>query len=126
MHGNRHVWLGLTPEPERELPIAVATLRARQSGAEPRQLSDWIHAESKRIESLILHGTQRSWLRYLRSVTELVTHADEGSAELALQAGETVLEHHRMLIGLPGSGYEASAPEREALTRIVAELRSRP
>jgi hypothetical protein len=122
---SRHAWLGLTPEPERELPVAVATLRARQS-SDDRPLSDWIDAETKRIESLILHGTQRTWLRYLHSVTELVTRADGGSAELALQAGETVLEHHRMLIGLPGSGYDAATPEREALTRLVADLRSRP
>ena len=36
MHGRRVVWLGLTPEPERELPDAVATLRARLTPAPGR------------------------------------------------------------------------------------------
>jgi hypothetical protein len=120
----RHVWLGLTPEPERELPAAVAALRTRTAVELPEEI---VAAEDRRIEALILHGTQRSWLRYLREVTGLVRAAVERDESLgdALRAAETVLEHHRMLIGLPGSGYDAVAAERDELTRIVGDLRGR-
>jgi hypothetical protein len=116
----RHVWLGLTPEPERELPAAVAALRTA-----PGRPEDIAAAENRRIETLILHGTQRSWLRYLHEVTGLVRAAIERNESLAeaLRAAETVLDHHRMLIGLPGSGYDSTATERDELTRIVDDLR---
>lgn len=168
--GSRVTWLGLTPEPERELPAAVAALRcavancavANSAAAEPaagehgdgartagggahgggRSIETWCEAEisreaeRRRIESVILHGTQRAWMRYLGEVTQLITRVAAGqhdpraasnaaSAAMALTAAETVLEHHRMLIGLPGSAYDRVATDRAALSRIVAELQAR-
>jgi hypothetical protein len=119
--GSRLVWLGLTPEPERELPVAVAALRAHRAdpAATDIDLRPWIDAEARRIDSLIMHGTQRSWLRYLSEVTALVTTADTENPTTVLHAAETVLEHHRMLIGLPGSAYERVTRDRKALARIV-------
>ncbi|MFE3635610.1 hypothetical protein [Streptomyces cellostaticus] len=121
------VWLGLTPEPERELPAAVAALRSRAPGEPPPSVTE---AERRRVERLILHGTQRRWLGYLTEVTALVVDAARtpggaGSAA-ALVAGEVVLDHHRMLIGLPGAGYERAAPQRRALEQAVRRLRNRP
>ncbi|MEU4489787.1 hypothetical protein AB0H94_33685 [Streptomyces purpurascens] len=119
------VWLGLTPEPEQELPTAVAALRARADGRPPSPL---VAAERQRVERLVLRGTQRGWLRYLREVTDLVVEAagsrtaDPGAA---LLAGEVVLDHHRMLIGLPGAGYERTAAQRRELERALVRLRSR-
>ncbi len=125
MHGRRVVWLGLTPEPERELPEAVATLRALDSGT--RQDTD---SEVRRIRHLILHGTQRTWLRYLADVTALVQRVSAhpraaSTTRTALDAAETVLDHHRMLIGLPGSAYDRVAADRDALSGIVGVLRER-
>ena len=121
-HGKRVIWLGLTPEPERELPEAVAALRALESGT--RQDTD---AEVRRIRHLILHGTQRTWLRYLADVTALVQRgsAHPHTARTALSAAETVLDHHRMLIGLPGSAYDRVAADRDTLAGIVGVLRER-
>lgn len=113
----RLMWLALTPEPERELPAAVARLRRGDPGSERR-----------RIERLVLRGTQRDWLRYLSEVAAVVraAAADPGAdAAVALTAAEVVLEHHRMLIGLPGRGYEAATEVRNDLERIAAELRTR-
>ena len=63
----RASWLSITPEPERELPDAVATLTAgRRAGP------DAVAAEQARIERLILHGSQRRWLAYLHDVVELI------------------------------------------------------
>ncbi|MEW2583679.1 hypothetical protein [Streptomyces virginiae] len=135
MSGRRRLdWLGLTPEPERELPTAVAALRAssrtaptgRLRGRTPEQLAA---AERRRVERLILRGSRHSWLRYLAEVTDLVTGVATGSRSgdpaAALLAGEVVLDHHRMLIGLPGPGYGRTAAARTALESAVRALRTR-
>ncbi|MCM2430770.1 hypothetical protein [Streptomyces sp. RKAG337] len=140
------VWLGLTPEPERELPTVVAALRFRTNGSgalgsdthgsrphgsrtptgTPSALAD---AERQRVEQLILRGSRRSWLRYLAEVTALVVDAADapahGDPEAALTAGDVVLDHHRMLIGLPGAGYERTATQRQALEEALRRLRNR-
>ncbi|WP_129311084.1 hypothetical protein [Streptomyces sp. L2] len=120
------VWLGLTPEPEQELPAAVAALRAPAAG---RPAPALITAERRRVERLVLRGTQRDWLRYLGEVTALVVQAADGPPAAgrgaALLAAEVVLDHHRMLIGLPGSGYDRTAAQRHALERAVARLTPR-
>ncbi|MER6029792.1 hypothetical protein [Streptomyces sp. NPDC001851] len=120
------VWLGLTPEPEKELPAAVAALRAPATGRPPAAL---VTAERRRVERLVLRGTQRGWLRYLREVTALVVDAAAASPTTdpgpALLAGEVVLDHHHMLIGLPGAAYARTAPQRRALERALAHLRDR-
>ncbi|MFD8227231.1 hypothetical protein ACFV16_24010 [Streptomyces massasporeus] len=120
------VWLGLTPEPEQELPTAVAALRAPADGRPPSAL---VAAERRRVERLVLRGTQRGWLRYLGEVTDLVVRAATGSTtadpRAALTAGEVVLDHHRMLIGLPGAGYARTAAQRRDLERALARLASR-
>ncbi|MEU0393960.1 hypothetical protein ABZ208_14465 [Streptomyces sp. NPDC006208] len=128
MSGRRSlVWLGLTPEPEQELPATVAALRTRApvTAAAPPELAA---AERRRVERLILHGSERSWLRYLAEVTDLVTSVADGSApgdrNAALVAGEVVLDHHRMLIGMPGSGYRRTQDDRRALEGAVRQLRT--
>ncbi|MFE1764121.1 hypothetical protein ACFW81_07875 [Streptomyces angustmyceticus] len=130
MSGRRNlIWLGLTPEPERELPATVAALRtaARRTAPAPEDAAE---AERRRVESLILHGTQRGWLRYLAEVTGLVTAVAgrecPGDRRAALRAAEVVLDHHRMLIGLPGPGYDRTAADRRALERVVRALRTAP
>ncbi|MFI8823764.1 hypothetical protein [Streptomyces sp. NPDC053431] len=156
MSGHRHLdWLGLTPEPERELPEAVAVLRA-SAQATPHPTADRARlaaAERRRVEHLVLRGSRRGWLRYLAEVTALVTavtaRLDEPGArkdghafadtdaepdttpekdartEAALLAAEVVLDHHRMLIGLPGAGYSRTAGDRAALESALRLLRTR-
>ncbi|MFF2198855.1 hypothetical protein [Streptomyces sp. NPDC058157] len=143
MSGRRRLdWLGLTPEPERELPGAVAALRAASTGASPSAYTspgscaapaprsrDPARAERHRVEQLLLRGGRRAWLRYLAEVTALVTSVAAGSRPgdpaAALLAGEVVLDHHRMLIGLPGPGYGRTARDRSALEDAVRTLRTR-
>ena len=71
----RASWLSITPEPERELPEAVATMSAGH-----RVGPDAVAAEQARIERLILHGTQRRWLAYLHDVVSLIA-AERGSQD---------------------------------------------
>lgn len=128
MSGRRRLdWLGLTPEPERELPAAVAALRASSRTAPAGPPQDLAAAERRR-QRLILRGGRHSWLRYLAEVTDLVTGVAAGSRAgdraAALLAGEVVLDHHRMLIGLPGPGYGRTAQDRAALESAVRSLRT--
>ncbi|RST07779.1 hypothetical protein EF910_04845 [Streptomyces sp. WAC07149] len=130
MSGRRRLdWLGLTPEPERELPTAVAALRTSSPGTPPAPPQDLADAERRRVEHLVLRGTRQGWLRYLGEVTDLVTSVAAGSRAgdpaAALLAGEVVLDHHRMLIGLPGPGYGRTARDRTALEGAVRALRTR-
>ncbi|MEU0368973.1 hypothetical protein ABZ070_01695 [Streptomyces sp. NPDC006283] len=120
MSGRRSlVWLGLTPEPERELPANVAALRSPPAASA---------VENRRVQRLILHGSERSWLRYLAEVTDLVTGVADGTRpgdrRAARIAAEVVLDHHHMLIGLPGSAYARTAPQRRALECALRTLRA--
>ncbi|KJY40346.1 hypothetical protein VR46_28170, partial [Streptomyces sp. NRRL S-444] len=47
-----------------------------------------------------------------------------GDRAAALLAAEVVLDHHRMLIGLPGTGYGRTAADRAALESAVRTLRT--
>src|SRR6201999_3526978 len=62
----RTAWLSITPEPERELPAAVATLR---SGAAPSDGE--VAEEAGRIALLITRSRQRQGVRYLHGVLAL-------------------------------------------------------
>ncbi|MGW8363248.1 hypothetical protein ACWGK1_22060 [Streptomyces wedmorensis] len=161
MSGRRHLdWLGLTPEPERELPAAVAALRASLGTAHhpPPARAELAAAERRRVERLVLRGSRHSWLRYLAEATALVTavalrldeqggkdrpadrnadrNADKNAGTradvdadaptaAALLAAEVILDHHRMLIGLPGAGYGRTAGDRAALESALRLLRTR-
>ncbi|MFD6983289.1 hypothetical protein ACFWAX_21625 [Streptomyces sp. NPDC059956] len=88
-------------------------------------------SERRRLERLVLRGSRRDWLRYLAEVTALVTAvaggaggAGQDAGPAALLAGEVVLDHHRMLIGLPGTGYARTAGDRAALEGAVRTLRA--
>jgi hypothetical protein len=108
-------WLGLTPEPERSLPELLAYLHESS-----------VRSEQSRVTNLVLRGTGRGWLRYLDRAAELALNvADgttEGDAELALAVAQVVLEHDRMLIGLPGNAYYRTAERRRRLAEAIPVL----
>jgi hypothetical protein len=108
-------WLSITPEPERELPWAVATLA---HGGEPSPST--VAAETARVERLVLRGSQREWLRYLHEVVELIDrhHADSDPQVQRARALATAVisNHHNLLLGLPGRGAQISAADRAKLT----------
>lgn len=118
-------WLGLTPEPERSLPELLAHLRDDPRGS----LMAAVHTEQNRVSDLVLRGTGRRWLRYLdRAAALAMDVADgtrDGDAELALTVAQVVLEHDRMLIGLPGDAYHRTADRRRRLAGAIAALEAR-
>ena len=115
----RASWLSVTPEPERELPGAVATL-AR--GA--RATDDAVADETTKIERLVLHGTQRSWNRYLHGVVELIERrADDPDPDVAharTLASAVIANHHNLLLALPGRGAQQTDDDRRRLAQLLA------
>jgi hypothetical protein len=112
----RSSWLSITPEPERELPGAVATLRRGASAPAPA-----VAAERARIERLLLRGTQRRWLSYLHEVTGLIAasgHSGEASVvEARRRARSVIVNHHNLLLALPGPGARKVLADQAELDR---------
>jgi hypothetical protein len=113
----RAVWLSVTPEPERELPEAVATLSA---GTRPAPGA--VATERARIERLVLHGSQERWLAYLHGVTDLIearaTSADPAVAAARARATAVLANHHNLLLALPGAGAAQTAADRVRLRAL--------
>jgi hypothetical protein len=116
----RASWLSVTPEPERELPHAVATLTLGR--AAPAEAVD---AERARIERLVLRGSERAWLAYLHGVVDLIAarsdEQDPAVARARSRAAAVISNHHNLLLGLPGRGAELSAADRRRLTELNRE-----
>jgi PhoPQ-activated pathogenicity-related protein len=95
----RHAWLSITPEPERELPAAVAELRA---GGSPGQAA--VEAERRRVERLVTGGSRRAWTAYIAAAAELAQAADrEGELADARALVIGVIDNHdKLTLGLPG------------------------
>jgi hypothetical protein len=119
----RSVWLSITPEPERELPAAVATLR---SGGAPSDGE--VAAEAGRIARLITRSGQRQWLRYLHGVLELTesraTSRDPAVRRAAWRAAAVLANHHNLLLALPGAGARLTAGDRARLDRLALTLQT--
>jgi hypothetical protein len=102
-------WLALTPEPERELPAAIAVLRA--GDAVPN-----VAREVARAEALVLRGSEPSYLAWLREAAELAaTHAGSDDPTVARAAGvvrDVVRNQAGLLLGLPGGGRRRDAARR--------------
>jgi hypothetical protein len=120
----RASWLSITPEPERELPWAVATL-AEGRPAAPHA----VERERARIERLLLRGSQRRWLSYLRGVIGLIESPGSARAardpELARAralAAAVISNHHALLLGLPGGAARRTAADRAALAAAMASI----
>jgi hypothetical protein len=110
----RAAWLSITPEPERELPAAAATLRSGRAAT-----GSEVARERARVERLVLRSSRRRWLGYLHEVVELIA-ARRGSEDpeviaAAERATAVVANHHNLLLGIPGSGDARAAADRARL-----------
>ncbi|MFZ0092122.1 MAG: hypothetical protein WAL63_21665 [Solirubrobacteraceae bacterium] len=118
----RAVWLSVTPEPERELPAAVATLTAGRRAA-----PEAVAAEQARIERLVLHGSQARWLAYLHDIVGLIERAagsDDPDVDAArARAIAVIANHHNLLLALPGAAARLTATDRAALAALNDPLR---
>jgi hypothetical protein len=85
--GARRAWLSITPEPERELPDAVAALRGSS-----------VSEERERVEKLVLRGSRRAWTAYLTEALELARNAPPSDArDLVL---DVIDNHENLKLGL--------------------------
>jgi hypothetical protein len=85
---SRHAWLSITPEPELELPAAVAALRNGSA-----------RAERARVERIVLRGSRRMWTAYLSEALTLAREAPPGEArDIVL---DVIDNHDNLKLGLP-------------------------
>jgi hypothetical protein len=102
-------WLALTPEPERELPTAIAVLRAGDDVPD-------VAREIARAEALVLRGSEPSYLAWLREAADLAAagagSADPAVAHAAAVVRDVVGNQAGLLLGLPGGGRRREAARR--------------
>ena len=118
----RAPWLSVTPEPERELPEAVATLRHGAAAT-----TQAVAEETARIEQLVLRGNERRWDRYLHDVVSLIDRraggADPDVARARQVAIAVISNHHNLLLALPGRGARRTESDRRRLAELLANGR---
>jgi hypothetical protein len=117
----RAPWLSVTPEPERELPEAVATLRCGAAAA-----AEAVAEETARIERLVLRGSERRWDSYLHDVVSLIDQragdADPDVARAREVAIAVISNHHNLLLALPGRGARRTESDRRRLSELLATI----
>lgn len=116
-------WLSLTPEPERELPTAIAALRA---GGAPA--ADDVRRERERAQSLILRGSERRYLEWLSDAAGLAASAPRRDPELSAAADvvrDVVENQAGLLLGLPDRRARRERASR-ALARAAVDPEERP
>src|SRR6516165_9372300 len=115
----RAPWLSVTPEPERELPEAVATLRRGGLATDAA-----VAEEADRIERLVLRGSERRWDNYLHDVVSLIdqrTGDDDPDVARAREVAIAVISnHHNLLLALPGHGAQRTEADRRRLAQLLA------
>lgn len=113
----RAAWLSITPEPERELPGAVAVLSAGHLVGD-----DAVRAERLRLQAIVLRSGLRRWLSYLREVLELIERRtgddDPDVARARARARVVLTNHHNLLLGLPGPGAALTTHDRARLAEL--------
>jgi hypothetical protein len=92
-------WLSLTPEPECELPAAIATLRAR---AKPARHA--VELERSLAERLVVRASRRRWEGWLTDARALADSTD-GTADRTLEearaaALDVISNHDALMLGL--------------------------
>jgi hypothetical protein len=113
----RASWLSVTPEPERVLPEAVATMLAGH-----RPGSGEVQRERAKVERLVLRGSQRQWLRYLHRVVDLIGGTGQLTDPDVIRArsiaSAAIANHHNLLLALPGPGAAITAGDRSRLAQL--------
>jgi hypothetical protein len=94
-------WLSLTPEPELELPVALARLRA---GGEVRPGE--LQRERAQAERLVVRGSRRRWERWLGEARELAESDESTPAtdEARAAALDVISNHDALKLGLAERG----------------------
>jgi hypothetical protein len=92
---NGRAWLSLTPEPELELPRAIAALRA---GGSPQPAA--VAAEAERVEQLVLGGTGDEWRRWVAETRRLAEERRESQPADASLALAVIDNHDALALGI--------------------------
>ena len=118
----RGAWLRLVPEPER-----CCRSRSRPCARGLAACPESVRRERERLESVVLNGTARDWLRYLSDAAALALRPSPPElGPAALTVAEVVRDHHRLLQGLSPWLAARTRRERLALEERVRSLRAEP
>jgi hypothetical protein len=93
----RRAWLSITPEPERELPRAIATLQGAGARPDPGRL----RAERRRAERLVLRGSRRAWSRWIAGARRLAERGgsdEDARVRAAARHALDVIDNHDALL----------------------------
>jgi hypothetical protein len=94
-------WLALTPESERELPAAIAVLRAGDAVPD-------VAGEIARAEALVMRGSEPRYLAWLGEAAALAAAragSDDPAVARAVAVVDDVVRNQAgLLLGLPGGG----------------------
>jgi hypothetical protein len=90
--GPNRAWLSITPEPELELPAALATLR---EGGPPS--ADSVARERERVERLVTRGNRRAWRRYMADALVLAGSSEDPAVAEARAVVDEVIRNHNNL-----------------------------
>jgi hypothetical protein len=117
MATRRGTWLSITPEPERELPEAVAVMNAGHGvGAQE------IERERQRLQTIVLRHGQRRWLSYLSEVLALIElrtgDHDPDVTRARTRACAVLTNHHNLVLGPRGSGAAMTTHDRARLAEL--------
>lgn len=122
---SRRTWLSITPEPERELPEAVAVLTAGRRVDETA-----VRRERARLQAIVVRHGLRRWLGYLRDVLELIElrtgDHDPDVTRARARARAVLINHHNLLLGLPGPGATLTTNDRARLAELDESEERRP
>ena len=102
MTTERRHWLSITPEPEGDLPAAIATLRA---GAEADATA--VRAERERAERVITRSRRRAYERWLAEARDLASTPETGDPRVraaACVADEVLDNHDALALGITSRG----------------------
>ena len=111
-------WLFLTPEPEAELPRAMAELALALGETAP---SAEQHADT--VEAIIVDGEYSTWLAYMVEQRELLDRylVRFGADERAGRVVDVINNHHQLALTVPDDAGVGDA-ERERVAELMRQI----
>lgn len=111
-------WLFLTPEPEAELPRAMAGLSVALGEPAPSA-----QTQADRVEEIIVTGTYEAWLAYMVEQRELLERylVRFGADERAGHVVDVINNHHQLALTVPDARGVGDT-ERERVAELMREI----
>ncbi len=91
---------------------------------------DAVARERSRLQTIVLRRGLRRWLAYLRDVLDLIElrsgDRDPDVVRARARARVVLINHHNLLLGLPGAGAALTTNDRARLAELGDSEERRP